>query len=402
MIRKLVFAVSCFVSTLTYAQGVDRKLQLKQLAPSIATDTLSCFDYMTSAQIADVQTGSPTLDETVAINAALAAAAATIPPSKLYCPTGVYGLAGTLNINTGVAFHGAGQGSTVFKRLPGAAVTMLQTYQYSTLAGTNTPVGPYKFGLYDMDFNGNRWLVTGVADNITLYGYDYDIKNVDSYGATGRGFVSQWATSGTVPVVAGGDGMEARIDSIKTFSNAGVGFSFAGPHDSQISKLVSFINGSNGIIIADGTTYSSGGTALTDIHAYYNGGPLYISAASVHVHNVQSESNPSSSGMQVDVAGSITGSDIAIWNNLGATSAGLILLGSNSNISNIYASGNGSNGIYVSGSNNLLTSVNTPSNLNYGVAISGNNNILQGAQALSNTTGGYNITGTGNHVTGNY
>lgn len=69
-------------------------------------ETVSVFDFMTEAQIADVQAGTGSIDVTAAIQTAIATG------KDIEWPAGVYLISGTL---TGVgAWHGSGQGGGVY------------------------------------------------------------------------------------------------------------------------------------------------------------------------------------------------------------------------------------------------------------------------------------------------
>src|ERR1700722_7118909 len=91
-----------------------------------ARPALSVFDFMTAAQIADVQARTLTQDVTAAINAALSAATGPV-----LCPAGTYSISAPLLINTsGVSLIGAGANSAI--------ISMRSTTQNGVVIGTGS------------------------------------------------------------------------------------------------------------------------------------------------------------------------------------------------------------------------------------------------------------------------
>jgi hypothetical protein len=69
---------------------------------------VSAFDFMTVAQIADVQAGTLLVDVTAALQAAITAIAAKNPKGALYLPAGRYRISAPLQIPYGVSIFGVG------------------------------------------------------------------------------------------------------------------------------------------------------------------------------------------------------------------------------------------------------------------------------------------------------
>jgi hypothetical protein len=140
---------------------------------------VNVFDYMTSAQIADVQTGTPTLD----VSAAIQAAIDTKKP--LYFPPGVYGLA------TGISFAMGGQriyGSGPFNNYVSANISGTR---FKRLSGTVSPlisvVGDN--GIFEGFSFDNNNAVNAVCVKITANGMT--VRDLDFYNQAG-GEVSLW------------------------------------------------------------------------------------------------------------------------------------------------------------------------------------------------------------------
>jgi Pectate lyase superfamily protein len=122
--------------------------------------TISVFDYMTGAQIADVQAGTAVVDVTSAIQAAIDAAYAfslgtTVLPydtirqggATVYLPSGKYKTTATLQNKEGVKLQGAGQWSTL----------IVSDYD-GTILRNQTPVAydAFGMGIADLSIIGDR------------------------------------------------------------------------------------------------------------------------------------------------------------------------------------------------------------------------------------------------------
>lgn len=102
-------------------------------------ESVSVFDFMTAAQIADVQAGTLLLDVTAPIAAALAAA------DEIYFPAGTYyvtndgtatqGAVQIFNVTTGKVLRGAGRGATILRNMgSGPCITSLGNAIFSNVS----------------------------------------------------------------------------------------------------------------------------------------------------------------------------------------------------------------------------------------------------------------------------
>src|SRR6478736_2057176 len=122
----------------------------------------------------------------------------------IHFPAGVYLLPSAVKLKSNVILQGAGFGRTRFIADVATSHNVVETDGFAALVGTNTTGGPRGFGLRDLTIDGNRWNRTGTGVCLAIYGYDYELTNVEIYDARGIGFYSEWAISGNVPVTPNG------------------------------------------------------------------------------------------------------------------------------------------------------------------------------------------------------
>jgi hypothetical protein len=144
---------------------------------------------------------------------------------------------GNVLIKTGAYLLGTGVGKTILKKPASSSADAISVPSFASLTGTDSSGGEKQFGIYHMSIDGNQ---SGGATGrgISLYGYHYDIENVDIYECGSDGFYSEWGTAGVIT-----EGMEATISKMHIHDNEANGFVFDGPHDSQISEVTTWYNG---------------------------------------------------------------------------------------------------------------------------------------------------------------
>lgn len=108
------------------AGAVTRPVQSKE------RDIISVFDFMTAAQIADVQAGTALVDVTAAIQAAINAV--SLIGGILFFPSGVYLIASTLIFKNNVIYRGSGRNSL------GTLGTVLKYTGASDATQVNNPI----------------------------------------------------------------------------------------------------------------------------------------------------------------------------------------------------------------------------------------------------------------------
>jgi hypothetical protein len=312
---------------------------------------------------------------------------------------GTYYISQTLVMFTHCQLIGEGHGETVIVGTPGTTNDLLQTFAFASLTGSNTAGGPYQWKIQGITFNANKAARTGNGRCLAIYGYDYVLEDCTFEFAPGVGVYSEWATSGGVPVSAGGDGMEARIENCKFFGNGGDGLHFLGPHDSTILNTLSFLNIGYGYYFNATATNSGSGNLIT-AHAYANSQHgVYINTG-VNMSQVQSESNLSSSGgFLLDTSGFTVGADLTAYSNSGF---GMQVNGGLSAMSNLFFHANGTNGLALIGSGNIFSNVLSNNNGQDGIVSTstGTSTVISGALVQSNGSFGIALSGSDMAVTG--
>jgi len=178
--------------------------------------------------------GDGSTDDTTAISNAISAANSN-GGGVVYFPPGTY-ITGQQTLYSQVYLLGAGPAATVLQLKNSANTNLLQSYQFSSLTGTNQEAGPTHFGIFNLSLNGNKTNNTS-GDGLEIYGSSYRIQNVNIHDFPGRGIYSEWASGGT--------DMEAHLYSFKVYNCGGDGIDWNSPHDSVLHQFQVFNNGSS-------------------------------------------------------------------------------------------------------------------------------------------------------------
>lgn len=299
----------------------------------------------------------------------------------LYFPPGTYIIETSIIIRSNVILQGAGRGSTILLGKAGTTHTIVKTLNFDSLTGTNTRGGgPKYWGIRDLAIHGNKANRGSSLDGIQIYGYSYEITNVDFFQCKRDGFYSEWSTDGSVPVTPGGtDYMEATIQGIRCYQNDRDGFVFTGPHDSLCRDMLCFVNGRHGAWFYDSAVSNAGATMVDQLHAYYNGyiinsGCSVLIAGYVVCGLITGESNQGSTaagaaGIKFDTGAFVPGGIFQAYLNM---SHGIHINSSNCNLGQVTAYQNSGNGVTISVNDNSLGDVLAYNNTGNGVAASAN------------------------------
>lgn len=354
-----------------------------------------CGQPVCANQFGAMMTGG---DAASAINAAITYVS-SIGGGTVDFLAGTYTIGSTIVLPTKVKLRGRGRGNTTLLAASGTTMDMLQSYQFSTLTGSNLPEGPYQFAVEGISFNAGSTTRAG-GRCVALYGYDYVISDCEFFGAYADGFYSEWAISGSVPVTPDSNGMEARIENCKFFENGGNGLTFYGPHDSNIVNVLSFLNKNIGISISESATYS-GSCNLVTVHSYGNTGLGIEVQTGVNMSGVQSESNTAGGGILVTGAGWLLGSLVTAYGNA-EYGIDFSNTGFGSTLSTVFCYNNKLDGIVFSGSNNTLNGVTAISNQSNGLNIlsTANGTIVNGATVNSNSLAGISLIASDVSISG--
>lgn len=327
--------------------------------------------------------GNGTTDDATSINNAILARSAA-SGGQVYFPQGTYAVGSTIVLRTLVTLVGAGRSVTIIQGLSGTTMDVMQTLNFSSLTGTNSAAGPYRWGLFNLSVNGNS---RSGGRCIAIVGYNYIFHDVEFYGAHGDGMYSEWGTSGLVPVSAGGESMESHITRTTFYSNGGNGLTFNGPHDTIFTDILTFLNTGSGAVYGQTANYI-GASVIMGMHSYGNQQVGIQTSTSLYVTQLQSENNRATGGVLVASGGQLNGTNIIVFENTGY---GISLVGNSSTLSSVFSYDNSGDNIVISGVNNVLTSIST-------TASTGGNgiNIVSGATGTTINS----VVAASNHFAG--
>ena len=275
--------------------------------------------------------GDGVVDDTAAINDAVAAAAAVA--ARTGGKVGVRLLAAhavsTVSIHTGVLLRGP----SIITQVSGVG-PVIQSRAWPTLSGVDTSEGPSRFELRDLIVVGHPRGSHGIA----IHGFEFRIDNVVIRKAGGWGLWTEWASAGVI----GPDAMEPYVSRCKIHDNAAGGWRHLGPNDALIDDLVVWANGPDSAapqVHVGGADYSTpAGAQWSNVHVWDNAGiGFLIDAGYQYFVNCQAEPYASRGptigvwvrANQVEWFGgrifSNGAEDRAVGLKLGDTSAGIVV-----------------------------------------------------------------------------
>src|SRR6266704_920203 len=201
--------------------------------------------------------GDGTTDDTTAIANARSAANAAGGGTVIY-PFGTY-ISGNQTLYSNVIDDLCG--STI--KLKNGANTDLfsaQTGSINLAAAFQSSINGTlsNFGIRNGILDGNKANQTsGPSYPLRFYGYNYLLSNLEIKNGYSGGILSDW--NGNL-----GNNMEATIGTIKIHDCGGMGFQMGGPHDSRVTNILSWLQGTHGFHFAPNAV----GTLCTNIHPY--------------------------------------------------------------------------------------------------------------------------------------
>lgn len=341
--------------------------------------------------------GDGSTDDAAAINAAIDSVASS-GGGTIYFPTGTYILGSAVILKSYVILEGNGFARTILQGKAATSHSLILTENYASLVGSNTAAGPLNFGLRNMSIDGNKANRTGSGFCLGIYGYDYELTNLEIYRSRGIGLYSEWCTIGNVPVTAfGKDTMEAHITGLRIFQCAASGLVFNGPHDSIFRDIHTYINTGSGAEFGQSAVSTAGGTMIDQLHSYGNGTWGIKISTMVFGGLIESESNIDG-GIQINTPGGrVQGGTLLGWGNTGI---GVQFNYSGSSVS-VVANNNSMDGVDLFANANKL-SISSYSNGGAGVVYGngGYGNVVTGCLAYSNGSAGVYLQGNDNILTG--
>lgn len=226
------------------------------------SESISVFDFMTSAQIADVQANTALLDVTSAVQAA--ADACHNNGNKLKFPIGTYSV-GTLIYSDGDVWEGESKTKTILQLRAGKNQDLLQSSGAPALFGTNSNGGVIAPAIRRMTLDGNSANNTS-GKCLSFYGWSPDFEDLYIINAPTNSIHSEGGPGS--PGVAG-VGLEGSFRRITCKLSGEHGVLFGGPHDSVMDNVIHLGAGQKAHNTYDSFQfYGSGIAKLIACHGY--------------------------------------------------------------------------------------------------------------------------------------
>lgn len=207
-----------------------------------------------------------------AINAAMTAANAA-GGGVVYCPAGTSIIDQTIVMYPNVQLRGDGPEASIWQAKNSLNADMMQTQNFASLTGTNNDAaGVSGWSMQGISLRGNNANNTS-GRGISIYGYNYWMRDVVVLSCASDGIYSEWATPANVVPV--GDSLEATLDHVKSGDNLGNGIVWAGPHDSIFDTVIAFQNGTSGdghsgIYVKSNASMLGGPLQIMNSHSWGN------------------------------------------------------------------------------------------------------------------------------------
>jgi len=168
-------------------------------------ESVSVFDFLTAAQIADVQSGALTLDLTTEINSAVVAAAG----KQLNFPAGSYLYSGGATLGTGTVISGDGRNTTLIYSAVAAPSSLFNA------AGYGSGLQHIGFKAHVTQTGGNYVTLGSAETYITDFTMDGDFNGIYMSGSVSRirhGRFQDGAANATRIIATGGDNSQVIDD----------------------------------------------------------------------------------------------------------------------------------------------------------------------------------------------
>jgi hypothetical protein len=200
--------------------------------------------------------GDGATDDSVAINAAVTAAANNFGAGTVYFPPGTYLCKSTITMLGQVHLKGAGIEASVIKLASSVNADLISSGTASinlgASFGSGSTGGIYNWSMQDLTLDGNKaGQSSGTSYCIRIYGYGYILDRVRIRNGYTGGALFDWNGGNTSP---GQDQAQAQFNDVIVHDNNGIGLELGGPHDSQFLNIVTFNNGSHGLHVAPNAT----------------------------------------------------------------------------------------------------------------------------------------------------
>lgn len=191
----------------------------------------------------------------------------------LRIPTGIHILDDTVTIRSKVYICGNGSGSTIVKAKNSLNKNMFETFNSSSLFGTNTNSGEAYWGIQGITIHGNKDNNSS-GHSIYTYSRTYLLSDLRIFFASGCGIKSEWYTGAVDWGQAGLENtdksMETQLINVHVSYSRQDGIDWNGPHDSQWSNMVVAQSSHDTPGAYDGIKISSasGGLQASNVHSW--------------------------------------------------------------------------------------------------------------------------------------
>lgn len=239
------------------------------------------------------------VDDTAAVNAALAETAMQVNLSglctfttkvmipkgkKLVFGVGRHSVAGLQFTDSksdrsgSGAIECAGSELSTLQLRPGANTDVIGQENFSSLTLSNSSFGLFRASVKGCTIDGNRTAQDATSYGIRLYGHSLRLDDIQVINSFNDGIYTEWGLDSTFASPL--DDLEATFTNIKSMFNNGNGWTFRGPHDSQVTNAVLYQNGGWGFRAEQSSTYNASGTMLANVNTFLNpSGGIYSNAS---------------------------------------------------------------------------------------------------------------------------
>jgi hypothetical protein len=231
--------------------------------------------------------GDGLTDDSAPIETAVAAARAA-GGGTVYLPAGTY-ITDTITLYSNITLAGSGENSTIIKLKDNTDDSLIKSYQFDSLTGTDELDGISSWSIRDLTLDGNKENNSS-GHGLEVYGYNYNIARVTVRFAPEDGIYSEWSNNANCPPDADNltaeQCMEADLSDLNVHHSGNNGITWAGPHDSIMDSIITWHNAIAGVDFVEG----SGGTHLSDSHSWGSSQDYaYRTDGTVFINNSQAE-----------------------------------------------------------------------------------------------------------------
>lgn len=166
------------------------------------------------------------------------------------------------------ALECAGSGVSTIKLKDGADVDLISQANFAALTGQNSAYGLFGASIQGCTLDGNKANQTAASYGVRLYGHALKFRDVFVVNAYTDGIYTEWGKDSTF--AAPSMDLEGQFSDIKSAFNGGNGWTFRGPHDSQIVNATLYQNGGWGFRNETGAAYNGAGSWISNMNTFLN------------------------------------------------------------------------------------------------------------------------------------